>query len=171
MTCDPMGRKVMDLLTITLLSRTHQTAVCATGGTLFFPGTINGARANYYIGRYKITGGPNANGVTDISWTNCNHVQILGYGAIITVKGNFNRSFDYSSGPYHASYEDEVTPFTIITSADFQIAGLEIYGQVDQMTRDTNVIEGGAAYGIYIQGSTHVSLRDLYIHHFEIDGI
>ena len=146
-------------------------AVCSTGGVLFFPGTINGARANYYIGRYKITGGANANGVTDISWTNCNHVQILGYGALVTVKGTFARTSDYTSGPYNCSYEDEVTPFRITTSTDIQIAGLEIYGQVDRMTRDPNVIEGGTAYGVYLEGSTHVSLRDLYIHHFEVDGI
>src|SRR6185437_8827000 len=63
----------------------------AGGGVLVFP------PGTYKIDQYKITGGGSANGITDVIFQNCNGLLVTGYGAVISVKGNFNRAADASS--------------------------------------------------------------------------
>ena len=139
--------------------------ICSVpGGTLVFPA------GTYYIGQYKIAGGRMKNSVTNIRYSGCRNVTISGYGAKIDVFGAFARRADYVTGTSLASYSIGVTPFEMVNSSDFIIAGFEIDGNVDRMVRDAGVDEDDNA-GIFTSSCRHYILRDLNIHHFHTDGI
>ena len=144
-------------------------AVNATGGgTLLFP---PGA---YRVNRCKITGGPHQNNVKDIVYQNCTGLHILGYGAKIDVKGDFHQTADWQAGPYWYSYSWPVQPFVFLGCENFRIEGLELYGNVDKMTRgllDPEVKETPGS-GIWT-GNTcrEYTFVDLYVHHFATDGL
>jgi hypothetical protein len=137
---------------------------CATHQNLYFP------PGNYKIDRYKISGGPKANGVLDIVWKECNGVHIVGYGAKITVKGDFKRSADYRIGNHSFSYSSTVIPFYIEASTDWTLEGIELYGQADLSTRDPEVVEG-LGYGLRTTDCANYTIRDVRVHHFQTDGL
>jgi len=138
--------------------RAMVTAVNARGGNceVFFPA------GTYKIDQYVITDGPSANGILDIHFIDCSRFRIVGYGAKIDVKGDFDRSAD--GGGVGGSYKRCVMPFQMTRCSDFIIEGLEIDGNVDQMTRALSVTEG-FNYGIWTSECSDYSLRDLNVHH------
>lgn len=145
-------------------------AVNAAGG-----GRIEFKRkATYYIGQYAILGGAQANGVTELTFTNCDGLIIEGNGAKVDIKGNFNRSWDYTgAGPtfYHFSYRSSIG-FQFYSCSNVAIRNLEVDGNVDQMTRDAAVAENGAhSYGLYFGGCSRVRLESVYSHHHATDGL
>lgn len=139
-------------------------SVCQTGGTLIYPA------GTYYIGRYKVTGGINANGVGDIIYDGCNNVMISGYGAQIVVDGAFDQTADYTSGGTTLTYESAVMPFSFVNSHSFWVLGFTIDGGVRQMSRDSAVVES-PTFGIRTRNCSDFVLADLNIHHFQTDGI
>lgn len=132
----------------------------------FPPGT-------YRIDQYRITDGPDKNGIGNIVFDGCRGVKLIGYGAVIDVKGNFHRAADRlnpKNGKWYSNSES-VVPFDLVDCHRFTIEGFEINGNVDKMTRDDEVVEG-PSYGILTRsGCTEYTLRNLNIHHFAADGI
>jgi len=135
------------------------------GLTLEFP------QGTYHISEYRIDGGPNANGVTDIIYDGCSNVKIIGVGAKIDVNGSFHRSFDYTAGRgYHYSYTNGVIPFNFQNSSGFTVEGFELNGNVDKTTRDPGVAEGNTG-GIWTGNCHNYTISGVYVHHFAMDGL
>ena len=98
-------------------------------------------------------------------------MSILGQGAKIDVKGDLKRTADYQdSGNIWHSYRNAVIPFDMSASTRFRIDGFEVNGNVDQMTRDANVVEEGG-YGIRTVQCQKFVFSNLYLHHLHCDGI
>ena len=135
---------------------------CVNPGTtvLFPPGA-------YYIERYRIDEGTRANGVKDITWTECQNTTVLGYQAMISSNGSFRRGKDSGKG---ASYENSVSPFRLIAVSNFTIQGLELDGNVDKATKAAGVYEG-QNYGIITESSRNVTVRNVNTHDWPTDGI
>lgn len=129
-------------------------------GTLFFP------PGDYYIAQYRITGGPDANGVENFTFTNCNGLVISGYGATINLNGSFNRSADSGT----TSYENTIVPFYMVGCTNFVIQGLEIDGNVEDTTKGASVIEG-PCWGIATSNCQRYVLKDLNVHSLASDAI
>jgi polygalacturonase len=124
----------------------------AGGGTLYFP---PGA---YYVARYRGDGlTPQA---SNISYVNCTNLTIEGYGAKVMVNGNFDR----------ASGGNIVIPFNLYNCSNFTLEGLEIAGDVDQERNSTDLVEA-YAYGIATSQCSNYTIRDVYVHGFQTDGI
>ncbi|MBV9081935.1 MAG: hypothetical protein JOZ62_04610, partial [Acidobacteriaceae bacterium] len=141
------------------------TALCKSpGATLVFPKGV------YRINRHRITGGPKPNVVQNIRYLGCNGVTILGNGSKVDVKGKFRRTADYSEGTNTFSYSTGVIPFEMINSSRFRIQGFELAGNVDQMSRDANVVEGSNA-GILTTNCKDYSIENVTVHDFSTDGI
>ncbi|MGB6161490.1 MAG: glycosyl hydrolase family 28-related protein [Pseudonocardiaceae bacterium] len=139
------------------------TAINSAGsGTLVFPPGI------YLIDKYKITGGPKANLITDIIYQNCTGLSIIGYRATVVVKGDFHRDADNASGKI--SYSESVVPFSFVNCSNFELRGFELTGSVNVMTRDAAVVEGNC-HGIKTSNCSDYTLQNLYVHHFAADGI
>lgn len=137
-------------------------ALSAAGtGTLYFP------PGTYYIGRVKIESGPDANGVTDITFSGMSDFVVSGYGATIAVKGDFHRAADASAT---TSYTASVIPLRFTNCSRFRVEGLTLDGNVDQMTRDEGVGEG-RCHGLTTSGCSDYTITDVYAHHFATDGI
>jgi hypothetical protein len=130
-------------------------------GTLIFPPGI------YAINQYKIIGGTNVNSIVDVIINNCSNFSIIGWGATISVKGNFNRAADHSSS---LSWEESVIPLSFTNCTHFEVCGFELDGNVDLMTRAVGVGEG-RCHGIAFYNCSNYSFYDMYIHHFACDGV
>ncbi len=133
-------------------------------GILVFPPGV------YKIDQHKIIGGGSANTITDICFQNCNGLQVIGYKAVINVKGNFNRAADYTVGGFTYSYSESVVPFSFVNCSNFELSGFELNGSVNVMSRATGVTEG-TCHGVLTAKCSNYTLRDLYIHHFATDGL
>ncbi len=134
------------------------------GSTLWFPPGV------YRIDRFRILRGARKNPTANIVFRACHGVTISGNGATIDVKGDFHRPAARRQGRLAESDYIGVTPFEMIDSSDFVISGFELNGNVDQMTRDSGVVEGGGA-GILTTNCRRYRLENLHIHHFPTDGI
>lgn len=122
----------------------------------------------YLIDRYRITGGGSANGITNFVYSNLTNVRIVGDGATFHVKGDFNRSADHT---VVFSYRTQVVPFWFQNCTNVIIEGIEINGNVDQMTRDVGVVEEGDSAGIVWEGGEGFAVRNVYVHHWATDGL
>ncbi|MEA2163512.1 MAG: hypothetical protein QOK37_1639 [Thermoanaerobaculia bacterium] len=141
-------------------------ALCASpsGSRLVYP------PGTYRINQYRIIDGPEANGVADVTYQNCKGVTISGYGATISVKGDFFQSADYTLDDIPFSWRKPVTPFFMLDSSDFTIEGFELYGGTDRMSKDPTIRDDASA-GIATRRCSRYLLHDLDIHHFTLDAI
>ena len=145
--------------------RSAAEALCSVpAATLIYP------RGTYRINRYRITGGPAHNSVTNIRYLGCKGVKIIGEGAKIDVKGTFRRTVGYSDATNVFSYESSVIPFEMIDSTGFRISGFDINGNVNMMSRDPGVVEGSMA-GILTTNCKDYLISNVNVHHFATDGI
>lgn len=137
----------------------------------FSEGEISGALVippgDYSIDRPKILNGPNANGAGDVAWIGIEGLVIEGYGARIDVFGAFHRADDTGGG---VSYHETICPFKFINCKDVVLRGVELDGNVDEMTRDPTVVEG-ACNGIVYESTEGWVIEDVYVHHFANDGV
>lgn len=136
----------------------------ARTGTVFFP------PGTYRIDRYRVTRGVRMNDVKSIAWTDINGLRITGYGAKIDLKGDFKRIVDYVHKGRSYSYTTPVAPFEFTNCANFTLEGLEIDGNVDQMTRDEGVTEA-PGHAIRTSKCTDYLIKDVLVHHIPSDGI
>jgi len=147
--------------------KTAAAFICShPGQTLLFPAGV------YRIAPFRITGGPNANKITNISYDGCRDVTISGVGAKIDVFGGFKRAADYAGGGgrFHYSYSNAVIPFDIRNSSNFTLTGFEVNGNADKATRDKEVMES-ANDGISTDNCSNYTISNVNVHHFLTDGI
>jgi hypothetical protein len=142
----------------------------AGGGTLIIP------KGKYYIAAFKIYGGNDKNNITDIIFKNCNNLVIEGNNSTIRVNGKFTRKPGYSvTGLSHQySYYSTVCPFFFSGCKNTVLKNITLYGEVDKMKKEGNVVEG-QSYGVSIydndgESSYNVTLQNLVVHHFAVDG-
>lgn len=114
------------------------------------------AGKDYFLNRHVVAG----NGVTDIFINSCNGLVISGYGAKISVKGNFDRNVATTRA---------ISPLTIQNSSNVLIEGIEIDGNVDLMTNSGLFIET-ASHLLDLRGCTKVVVRNVKLHHAQTDG-
>lgn len=130
------------------------------GIILFPPG-------NYYIANYTDSSHPDL----DLKFKNCSNITIIGRKATINLNGRFNRS-SASTHRKGFSYSDknQIVPFYFLQCKNVFVSGIEIDGNVDQMTRDKGVVEKGQGL-IMVMGCFNVRIEDVYLHHSPSDGI
>lgn len=140
-------------------------ALCKSpGATLLFPEGI------YRISRYEVTGGPKENNVQNIRYVGCKGNTITGVKATIDVTGEFRRRVGRKDGSNLISFVDGVVPFEMVDSTGFRIVGFNIVGNVEKMSRDTDVAVGGAA-GILTVKCDNYYIEDVSVRGFGGDGI
>jgi len=147
--------------------KTAAAFICShPGQTLVFPPGV------YRVAPVRITGGPNANKVTNIIYDGCQNVTISGTGAKIDVFGGFNRASDTTTGGgrFHYSYSNAVIPFDFRNSSNFTLTGFELNGNADKATRDKDVMES-ANDGVSTTDCSNYTISNIYAHHFLTDGI
>jgi hypothetical protein len=140
-------------------------------------GVLNIPRGKYYIASYKIIDGPNKSIATDIIFSKCNKLTIIGNNSIIRVNGKFSRNSDYqiSNLPYHYAYKNTVCPFKLVGCSNVLMKDLTLYGEVDKMTKQASTVEG-EDYGVFISDdapkdvSSNIVLQNITAHHFAADG-
>ncbi|MES2417265.1 MAG: glycosyl hydrolase family 28-related protein [Bacteroidota bacterium] len=130
------------------------------GGTLYFP------PGKYYIGEFH----DGTNTITDLEFKNCNNLKIYGLNAVISLKGNFNRPVTRRTTKHVFSNVGAIIPIKIIQCTNVVVENLEINGNLDQMTRDKDVMETGG-HLVSISESKGVTLKNLYLHHAQTDGL
>lgn len=144
------------------------------GGTLVIP------PGNYTINRARIIAGPSyvaGPGGSDpgnIEWLNAQGLRIIGHGARIDMFGAFHRTSQASNTPAGLatlSNELQICPFVFRDCANLSVYGLEIDGNVDQMTRDSGVVENQANSCLRLESCTDVLLDGVYAHHAPSDNI
>jgi len=121
----------------------------------------------YYVEKYWIKGGPNANNVGAVTYYNCSNVAVTGYGASIHSNGAFRQLKDNSG----SSWEQSVTPFWLATAYNMVIAGFELNGHSEMMTQVAGNAENQSYGLIDTGGSQNLTLRDLNIHNWPTDGV
>lgn len=140
------------------------TAINANGrGEIYFPKGV------YYINEFNSPGKP----VPDMILQNLSYLKISGdIGTVISVKGDFNRIVTFLTPRKQFKKSDyyAICPIYIKNSSNVTINNLEIRGNVQSTTRDSNVVETGGRL-LSLESSKNVTLSDLYIHHAQMDGI
>ncbi|MBP6023936.1 hypothetical protein [Ferruginibacter sp.] len=143
----------------------------AGGGSLIIP------KGKYYIGSYKIAGGPQKNTITDIIFKNCTGLTIEGNNSVVRVNGNFSRNSDYQAPglPYNYAFNSSVCAFKLINCKNTVLKNIELNGEVDKMRKQPGVVEG-ESYGVFIADyepgdvSSNIRLQNITAHHFASDG-
>jgi hypothetical protein len=124
----------------------------AGGGTLYFP------PGDYYIDRFVTA----SNGVVDpMQFSGCTGLALLGYGAKITTKGNYNRD---------AVTTRSLSVLVLTNCKNVTIEGFEIDGQLNLTTTSAAYAEP-ISYGVYLLSCINVTLKNLDIHHVMTDGV
>lgn len=136
---------------------------------IFFP------KGTYYINRYAITGGPGANSNQNIRLLRASNFSLIGCtGSIVSFKGDFTITNDHNRGGSWSSDRHQLG-FEIRNASNFRISGLEIYGNVDKMSRppspNGNPLDETPSHGIQTNASSNYELSHLKIHHFACDGL
>src|SRR4051812_5710109 len=129
-------------------------------GTIYFP------PGEYYIGQYH-------NGkdkIQDLVFKNCNGLKIYGKQAKISLNGNFHRTPNRRIGKFSFSNIQAIIPIEVDSCTNVTIQDLEINGNVNQMIRDSGVVEAGG-HLVLISESSNISLSNLMLHHAQTDGL
>ncbi|QRQ84526.1 right-handed parallel beta-helix repeat-containing protein [Cupriavidus oxalaticus] len=132
-------------------------------------------KGTYSIDRFAIAGGPAANGIRNILLAKASNFSLIGCtGSVVSFKGDFTITNDKSSGQSWYSYRHQLG-FEIRHSTNFRISGLELYGNVDKMSRppspDGKPLSETNSHGIQTNASSNYELSHLKIHHFACDGL
>lgn len=123
----------------------------------------------YYISEYHTKD----NKIPDILFDKRDGLIISGEeGAVISVNGKFKRSRDYQKGRRNLwySYFNAITPFVFRDCKNLTIRGLEISGNVNDMLRDSGVVES-SAHLISLKDCKNVLIENVDVHHAQTDGI
>lgn len=137
----------------------------AKGGHYVFP------PGTYYVARFVGDAGHQTVPVTGSGIVDCDGLTITGYGAKIRLNGKFHRSARPGRGGTPAGLAmSTFMPFDFAGCRNLTIAGFEMDGGLQDMSRDQSVGEA-YAYLIALGGCTNVELRDLDLHHCQTDAI
>lgn len=123
------------------------------GATLVFPA------GTYRIDRY--ISGSGSGQPTHITYHDVDGIQLVGCGATISVKGDFDRS---SAGV------NAVVPFYFQNVSNFQVRGFTVRGNVEQMTHAVGVNEG-FNHGLITTACRNYTISDMLFTGFATDGV
>jgi hypothetical protein len=129
-------------------------------GEVYFP------PGNYYIAAFH----DGKNDIRDLQFENCDGLYIHGPNAVISVNGNFKRTVTKETNKHKFSNILAVKPLKINHCKNVSIKSLEIDGNVNEMLRDTGVVEVGGGL-LTILESQNVTLSNLSLHHSQTDGL
>lgn len=130
-------------------------------GKLIIPNGI------YFLDAYNKAGAPKM----DLVFRDIDGLEIIGdKNTVISVKGDIHRNVTRKSKKHKFSSTQSISPLIVRDSKNVYIENLEIDGNVDQMTRDTGVVEGNS-YGLYLVNNQNVTIRNIYSHHHMADGL
>lgn len=138
----------------------HRLADYATqtgGGRYIFP------RGTYYVARRRSVDQliRNRQYVQNAEYLETDGLHISGYGATIRLNGRVRRANVLDS---------TFMPFEIRRSRNVTIEGFEIDGGATQMSRPIEVAEG-YAHLVALNGCSNVLLKDLDLHHSQVDAV
>ncbi|MBD0319669.1 MAG: right-handed parallel beta-helix repeat-containing protein, partial [Gemmatimonadetes bacterium] len=128
----------------------------AGGGDVLFPPGV------YFMDGYQRYNEVPAT-VVEPAFKLCTRLRVSGYGAKIDLRGNYHRS--------SADDKHPITGLYFWKCKHFVVEGFEIDGNLDQMTRDANMIGETWSYGILTAGCSHYTIRDVDVHHHLTDGV
>lgn len=120
----------------------------------------------YRIQRYRISGGPDANGYDVLRFDGIDGLTINGNGAEFHSFGAFHRRLN---APNSKSYDNEIG-LQVFRSSNVAIRDLTLHGHVEAMTRDSGVIEGGGNHGLYFSGNSGVLVERVESSYWAADG-
>jgi hypothetical protein len=155
-----MQRAACWVTTGQVLTSSLQTCTATTGNnarqrTLVYP------PGDYSINQY-LSGPSSGWEERGVVYRGGDNFQVVGCSARIHVKGDFHKT----------GREEQMIPFAVFGSSNFQISGFELHGHMDSMTMDAGVNAPGYEDGILIGGGSHdYAIRDIYVHHFAGDGL
>jgi hypothetical protein len=131
----------------------------AGGGVVEF-----GVNKVYHIGRYRIDGGPQANGVTDFIFSNVDGLIIDGHGSKLDMLGTYIRTIDYGG---NSSYRNTIG-LRLSNCSRVTLQNLEIDGNND----DTGWLAPveGFSHGLQVLGCSDVVIENVQSHHYPSDG-
>ncbi|WP_343789184.1 hypothetical protein [Brevundimonas kwangchunensis] len=127
--------------------------------------------AHYRINRFKIEGGPRANGVTDILFDGLQDFEIDLNGSTVEVEGRFFRNRDFEGFPY--SWTNSVTPFAFRNCARGAVRNGRCIGNVRHTSRELKPNGSGIdsnCYGFSILGCEDFLVEDVESSAFPGDG-
>ena len=110
------------------------------------------------------------NNLRDIIFKNCDGLKITGKNAVISVFANFYRSITRRDKKHAFSTISTIIPFEFVNCNDLQIKNIELNGNVNEMTRDSDVTEFGG-HLLLLFNCKNVNISNLKIHHAQTDGI
>jgi mRNA-degrading endonuclease HigB of HigAB toxin-antitoxin module len=120
------------------------------------------------------------NGITDITYLNCNNINFIGQGAKIKVLGKYVRKFDfkYSSLNFKYSNTSSVIPFCFVNCQNILVDGFELDGDTQNTLKEKEVTEGLGS-GIFVSDLNNLDykpsadflFRNLKIHNFIGDAM
>lgn len=122
---------------------------------------------HYKINQYRDEKGEL--GIDNITFTDYKNILITGYGAKIEMTGDFLRTLDFPESG--SSGVNAVIPFDMMHCSHFIIEGFEIFGNVSSIRHETGVVVEGDAHGIKTSNCSDYTIRDVYVHHCQTDGI
>jgi hypothetical protein len=100
----------------------------------------------------------------------CNGLLLLlGYGATLNLKGDAGVHLHLLPGG--ATDNFMVCPFFILDCHNVCLEGFEVNGNVDKIIVDDGVFPPGGSNCVSIVNSTHVTIRNMHLHHGWTDGI
>jgi hypothetical protein len=104
----------------------------------------------------------NSSGKSAPLWDECDGLTIEGYGAKIDLVGSFQRT---------TTLDRVIMPFQLFDCKRVRIAGFEVDGNVDQMTRSPSNLAEVSVGLVSLHGCEQVELENLWLHHCQTDGI
>ncbi|HEX8528140.1 right-handed parallel beta-helix repeat-containing protein [Allosphingosinicella sp.] len=137
------------------------------GGSYVFP------PGRYFVGRWRTEpqGTRDRRHVVNSELVDCDGLTISGYGAKILLNGRFHRAARRGrDGLTIGVHTSTFMPFEIRRCRNLTIQGLEIDGGVGSMSRDSAVPEG-YSHLIALSACSNVLLKDLDLHHGQVDGL
>ena len=137
------------------------------GGRFHFP------PGDYAVQQFRVEpwGTLDPRAVRNAEFLDADGLTLSGYGARILLNGRFHRSGRPGrDGLTVGIHNSTFMPFEIRRGRNIVVEGFEMDGGVRDMTRDPNVNEG-YAHLIVISACTNVLLKDLDLHHSQVDGI
>lgn len=112
----------------------------------------------------------------NFTFQDVNCLTVQGNGAVFDVDGDWVRVVDYSktvekndiNTTHTYSYHNAIG-MDFINCKDTVINDLELDGNSDKTIKEANV--EGSSHGIRIIGSSNLKMKNVYIHHYQADGL
>lgn len=98
-----------------------------------------------------------------LDFNGCDGVKIIGDGVKLDMDAAFHRSPSNRIQP--------TMPLRFYNCRNVHLEGIEVDGNVDQMTRDPGYGTEPLSAGVYLQGVETATLKDMWIHHWFNDGM